>query len=168
MILEQMVYALAALVALLFLYGYVKDKELHRRIRVIATELGNTQRAVHEAEIRLNEKFKKLSQEKPSMSEPEIETLVDITISEKLLHATSQIQNIHHEMQRFEEQFASRLIHLEGALKEVAMPRSSVGGADDQKILQLVAQGKDVEAIARELRISTAEVEFSLKLSDLR
>ena len=168
MTLEQMIFSLAGLVVILFLYNYTKDKETHRRSRIIATSVSEFERKMYEMEMRLNEKLKQLTENKTGLSAPEIETLIDITASEKLIAVDQNMHALTQEMQRFQEEFASRLINLESGVKEASMPRSSVGGADDQRILQLANDGKDIDTIAKELRISNAEVEFALKLSDLR
>ena len=166
--LDNLFMVLTLLVLIQFLYSYAKDKESNRKIRVIAKSLGEIDRKTYEMEIRLNEKIKNLEKIKSGMSSAEIETLVDLASSQKLLHIEQTLAQIDQELKAFEEEFASRIIQVESTIKQVSIPQSSVGGADDRKIIQLHQEGKDIESIAKELRISNAEVEFALKLADLR
>ena len=63
-----------------------------------------------------------------------------------------------------------------GAVIKAALPRihnlfilpSSVHGNDDSKITSLFKQGVDVDTISKELHLSKAEVEFVLKINQLR
>ena len=61
----------------------------------------------------------------------------------------------------------NRLSNLEGGIRQIAMP-SSVHGNDDSKITSLFKQGIEIDAISKELHLSKAEVEFVLKINQLK
>lgn len=166
--LDELFIALTVVVLIQFLYSYSKDKDNSRKIRIIAKSLGEMDRKTYEMEIRINEKIKQLEALKAGMTEAEIETLIDLNATQKILHIEHSIAQVNHELKAFEEEFASRIIHIESNVKQVSIPQSSVGGADDRRIIQLHEEGQDIESIAKTLRISNAEVEFALKLADLR
>ncbi len=165
---EYAVYALAFFILLQFLYNYSRDKDSSKKIHVLAKSVGELTRQMYESEMRINEKIRLLQEAKEGVSHAELETLIDINVTDKLIAVNQSIMQIQQEMHAFNEEFAGRIIRLEGNLKEVSKVRTAVGGADDQKIFQLYKEGKDIEMIAKELRISKPEVEFALKLADLR
>jgi cell division protein ZapA (FtsZ GTPase activity inhibitor) len=166
--LEYTVYALAFLLVLLFLYSWAREKDNSKKIRVLAKSVGEVSRQLYESEMRLNEKVKQLQELKEGLSSADIETLVDVNVSEKLIQVNQDTARLQQDMHAFGEEFAGRIVRIENNLKEASINRANVGGADDKRILQLYSQGHTVEDIAKELRISTPEVEFSLKLADLR
>ena len=166
--LEYAMIALAIFIVVIFLYMLVRDKESSKKIRVLAKSLGEVSRQLYESEMRLNEKVKQLEQIKHGLSAADVETLVDVGVSEKLIPINQSTAILQQDMQAFGEEFAGRIVRIEGNLKESSMNLASVGGADDQRILQLFTQGYSVDDIAKELRVSTPEVEFALKLADLR
>ena len=166
--LEYTVYALAFMLVLLFLYGWVKEKENSKKIRILAKSVGEISRQLYESEMRLNEKVKHLEELKEGLSRVDVETLVDVNVSERLIHVDQSMNRFQQDLHAFGEEFAGRIVRIENNLKEASINRANVGGADDKRILQLYSQGMTVEDIAKDLRISTPEVEFSLKLADLR
>jgi DNA-binding NarL/FixJ family response regulator len=70
-------------------------------------------------------------------------------------------------MAQFKAQMLQRLEHVEKGMRNQGLP-SSVGGTDEDKIVTLYAQGHTVDAIAKELHLPKAEVEFVLKIHKLR
>lgn len=166
--LEYAMMALVVFMVVIFLYMWVRDKENSKKIRVLAKSLGEVSRQLYESEMRLNEKVKQLEQVKHGLSAIDVETLVDVGVSEKLIPINQSTAILQQDMQAFGEEFAGRIVRIEGNLKESSMNLASVGGADDQRILQLFTQGYSIDDIAKELRVSTPEVEFALKLADLR
>jgi len=166
--LEYSVMALALFLLILFFYNLMKEKDSNKKIRVLAKSVGEVSRQLYESEMRLNEKVKELENVKAGLSSVDIETLIDITVSEKLIQVNQSTAILQQDMQAFGEEFAGRIVRIENNLKELSVSRANVGGADDQKISQLFTQGLSIDDIAKELRISTPEVEFALKLADLR
>lgn len=160
--------ALAFFIIILFLYSWAKDKESNKKIRILAKSVGEVSRQLYESEMRLNEKIKELEAVKSGLSSVDIETIIDVTISEKLIQTNQVTAILQQDMQAFGEEFAGRIVRIENNLKEASMSRANVGGADDQRISQLFTDGLSIDDIAKELRISTPEVEFALKLADLR
>ena len=165
---EYALIALAFFIIILFLYNWAREKESSKKIRILAKSVGEVSPQLYESEMRLNEKVKELESVKAGLSSVDIETLVDITVSEKLIQINQVTAILQQDMQAFGEEFAGRIVRIENNLKEASMSRANVGGADDQKISQLFTQGHSIDDIAKELRISTPEVEFALKLADLR
>lgn len=165
---EYAMIAVAFFLLMFFLYSWAKDKESNKKIRILAKSVGEVSRQLYESEMRLNEKIKELEAVKSGLSPVDIETLIDVTVSEKLIQINQSTAVLQQDMKAFGEEFAGRIVRIENNLKEASISRANVGGADDQRISQLFREGLSIDDIAKELRISTPEVEFALKLSDLR
>jgi hypothetical protein len=67
----------------------------------------------------------------------------------------------------YKEKTENRLRYLEERIRNLSLP-SSISGLDDEKVISRYNQGLEVDAIAKELRLSKAEVEFVLKINQLR
>jgi hypothetical protein len=67
----------------------------------------------------------------------------------------------------YKEKTENRLRYLEERIRNLSLP-SSVSGLDDEKVIGRYNQGLEVDVIAKELRLSKAEVEFVLKINQLR
>jgi len=165
---QQIMVGLGFLIIVFYFYVSSRFKEHTKKIHILAKSLGEVQRQIYEFEMRHNEKFKELHASKAGLSTVEVETLVDISATNHLIPIDQAIASLKIELDSIKDEFSHRISNVEGGMKEAALPRSTVGGADDKKILQLYNSGRSVEMIAKELHISAPEVEFALKLADLR
>jgi len=164
---ELILLGLGVIIIVLSIYAYLRDSENSRQIRFLANTMDNFNKQLFAMERKLeklelavkerpqtpntNDFEEKMEQELASMAEPIAFSLNEIQSS--FLHFKTQIE--------------SRLEHVEGGIKSVAMPKS-LTGMDDQKIISLFKQGMDEETIAKELALSKAEVEFALKISKMQ
>jgi hypothetical protein len=165
---EFILIAMSVIMILFFIYILVREKDSNRKMRTLAKSVGEVSRQLYESEMRLNEKIKQIESLKVGLSEADIETLVSVGLSERLLVVDQSTHFLKEQIEAFSEEFAGRIVRIENNLKESSISRANVGGADDQRILQMFKDGFTVEDIAKDLRISTPEVEFALKLADLR
>jgi hypothetical protein len=70
-------------------------------------------------------------------------------------------------MQTLDSQIDSRITSLETGVKQISIP-TSIHGNDDEKIISLFKQGVSLDTISKELHISKPEVEFVLKINQLK
>ncbi|KIM09370.1 MAG: hypothetical protein KU28_01760 [Sulfurovum sp. PC08-66] len=164
----QALGALAVGMVLMFVYLFSKEKSTHHKIHTIAKSVGEIQRQLYESEMRLNEKIKNITVGAQGLTAVEVETLMDVTISERIMPAEQALRVVQEEFENLSNQVNSRINSIENSMKSVTIARTTVGSTDDKKIRQLFAQGQTLEQIAKELRISSAEVEFSLKIADFQ
>jgi hypothetical protein len=85
-------------------------------------------------------------------------------ISVPILESLGQIEG---SLSAYKEKTENRLRYLEERIRNLSLP-TSISGLDDEKVISRYNQGVEVDAIAKELRLSKAEVEFVLKINQLR
>lgn len=148
-------------------YIYVKDRETSRK----------TQRLEKAIEIlsKENYKIKKLMQENELQNEftkstlgNNIETEVKNNINSGLSELYRHIQNLQEELHKDREYFEEKIIILEGKVKEFGHFSPSGNDIDERRIIEMFQDGWSVDSIAKELRIGRGEVEFILKLADIK
>lgn len=161
----EMVASIIVIQIFIILYVVNKDKAIQKKVRTIAKSVAEVDRHLYEMEMRVNERFKNLQLPVDGLSETEIEMLADGTVSTRLLPIEQALHHIQNEFSHVQEQMQHQIIQLDSTIKTAARPATSMGTSDDKKILQLYEDGKDTQSIAKELRISNAEVEFSLKVA---
>lgn len=149
------------------LYIYVKDREISRK----------TQRLEKAIEIlsKENYKIKKWVQENELQSEfvkstlgSNIENEVKNNLNSGLSDLYRHIQTIQESMSKDRDYFEEKIIILEGKIKEFGHFSPSGNDIDERRIIEMFQDGWSVDSIAKELRIGRGEVEFILKLADIK
>ena len=89
------------------------------------------------------------------------------------IHELEQSLHLYHrELQKdnleFKESLVERYLDLENKMKPLTSVTPSSTGLDENKIVSLFSNGFSIEEIAKQLRIGTGEVEFVLKLHDIK
>lgn len=161
----ELLYAVLFGMGAMVLFIVTKEKSNHKKIHTIAKSVGELQRQIFESEMRLNEKIKNIDIDHHGVTAAEVETLVDVTASDRVLPLEQAIKVVQSEFENLTSEVNARINSIENNIKSVSMARTSVGSTDDKKIRQLYHEGKTIDDIAKELRISSAEVEFSLKIA---
>lgn len=153
---------------LLFIVVYVLRKEsLHAkeyRLLVEAIEKLNAEMIKTEKELneRIAEELGTAGQYKQQLHRELEESVRNFSES-----TAGMLGEIEQSMAQFKTQMQQRLEHVEEGVRNLSLP-SSVGNLDDDQIVTLYTQGHTVEAIAKALHLSKAEVEFVLKIHKIK
>ncbi len=161
--------ALAAAFLVVVLYMAVKDRETGRKIAMMEAGIDGLGQEI----FKLSKEIDKLRQEmREELMRRELESRQEgmseeaRKLAERLeemhtgmLHLQRQIDGIHEELRE-------RVETLDGKVRQVTFA-SEHAAPDEQKILQLHAQGMDSETIAKQLRLGKGEVELVLKFSKI-
>lgn len=166
---EYILIAIGAVILYLIYYIFAKDAQLTRNIRAIASAVEDTNRQIYMIEKKLYELDKKTStiDTKRVMNDDEIYDEIERSVYDMLNPVLSNIRAIEQNLADLSMAVDTRLSNLEGGIRQISLP-SSVHGNDDSKITTLFKQGIDVDTISKELHLSKAEVEFVLKINQLR
>ncbi|MBU0631985.1 hypothetical protein KKA17_05010 [bacterium] len=166
---EYILIAIGAVILYLIYYIFAKDAQLTRNIRAIASAVEDSNRQIYMIEKKLYELDKKSStiDTKRVMNDDEIYDEIERSVYDMLNPVLSNIRVIEQNLADLSIAVDTRLSNLEGGIRQISLP-SSVHGNDDSKITTLFKQGIDVDTISKELHLSKAEVEFVLKINQLR
>ncbi len=167
---DILLYSVIGLALLLLYVMYSqseRDSQKSRQIRSIASAIEQTQRDLYE----LKKEFNHLDIEvknpsKKSLSEDEILMYIDSSINEKAVPISQALIQIEELFEDFKHSYSRRLDNVEEGVKSVTIP-SSITGMDDEKIVMLYKNGNDVSTISKELKLSSAEIQFVLKINKL-
>ncbi|MCF6201815.1 MAG: hypothetical protein L3J42_06825 [Hydrogenimonas sp.] len=155
--------ALAAAMLIVVIYMAVKERETSRKLAMLEAGIETLNRELFKLQKELEESKRVFVQqeEQLSLNDEAIEQIVKRKLKPFLLE-------MEHLRIRAEEaaEFKERLESLEGKMRQIAFANDHAA-PDEQKILQLHAQGHDSESIAKQLRLGKGEVELVLKFSRL-
>jgi hypothetical protein len=166
---ELVLIALAALVLGLIYYTVTKENETNGKLRSIAHAVEELHREVYKIEKRLSTEMEiiaSLQESVPQTSQRAYEqhgqemNELSVPIMESLGHIEGAFG-------AYKEKTENRLRYLEERIRNLSLP-TSISGLDDEKVISRYNQGIEVDLIAKELRLSKAEVEFVLKINQLR
>lgn len=164
---EELLYAICTFILLVatIAYFFIKDKEN-------AAKIHKLERAVEELNKDLHY-LRKESSQKPEQAEfninelkDEIKFSLDREINLKIMPILKSLQGFENVIESFQNEQENRLSNLEQKAQNMSKLSPDFTN-DEQKITELFHQGKSVEQIAKDLRISTGNVEFTLKMKEL-
>lgn len=140
---------IVVLFVLIFVFFYIKDGESQRRLARYEKSLDDLNRELY----RLNKMIKDVSS-------------ID-TSKNDFRNAVDDIYNV---IEKDREYVDSKLQILEDKIKENSPYQQSAlsNNVDDKRIISMFKGGWSVENIAKELMIAKSEVEFILKLADVK
>lgn len=165
---EELLYAIFMLILILasVAYFYIKDKESAHKILRLEKAIEDINKTLHY--------LRKALDDKPGVDftidtdalKNEIKLSLEREINSKILPILKSLQGFENVIEEFQNEQENRLANLEQKAQNISKlsPDTAI---DEQKIIELFRQGKSVAQIAKDLRISTGNVEFTLKMKEL-
>lgn len=163
----ELLYAIFIFILLLasFAFFLIKDKENMSKIYKLERAVEEMKKSLHYLQKELNEKTSSSNFDANALKD-EIKFSLDREINVKILPILKSLQGFETVIESFQNEQETRLSSLEQ--KTQSMNKLSPDFTnEEQKIVELFKQGKSVEQIAKDLRISTGNVEFTLKMKEL-
>jgi uncharacterized protein YoxC len=158
---------MAAIILYLLYYVYSKDAQYNKNIRSIASVVEELNRDIFYLKKNTKEIELKNKINSKHMSDEQIYQEIERSVYD-LVHPLSQaLKQMQDSVETIEAQVDSRVSNLESGVKQISIP-GSMHANDDQKVIALYKQGKDLEQISKELHISKAEVDFVLKINEIK
>ncbi len=166
---EIALIALAVMVVGLIYYVITKEGEVSSQIRSIAKAVEDLHRELFMMDKRLKQELEIITSLQESVPREQHSLHAELgrevnEISVPILESLGQIEG---SLSAYKEKTENRLRYLEERIRNLSLP-TSISGLDDEKVISRYNQGIEVDAIAKELRLSKAEVEFVLKINQLR
>jgi len=160
---------LAAALLIVVLYMAVRDRETTRKLAMMERGIDTLNRELFALEKRLEESRRQMREELMKFELEERQQGVEsaeATLRKQLRPFTLQLQHLQEQVDAIREELGERVEKLDGKVRQVAFA-SDHAAPNEQKILQLHAQGMDAESIAKQLRLGKGEVELVLKFSKI-
>lgn len=166
---EIALIALAVMVVGLIYYVLSKESEVSSQIRSVAKAVEELHRELFMMDKRLKQELEIITslQESVPVSQHSLQSELGREVNEISLPILESLSHIEESFGVYKEKTENRLRYLEERIRNLSLP-TSISGLDDEKVISRYNQGLDVDAIAKELRLSKAEVEFVLKINQLR
>lgn len=142
--------ALIILFAMVFIFFYIRDSEYQKRLFRYEKSLDDLNKELYKIQ-----KFVKDNSNNRNDG------------GDYLNKLRSELKNIYDAMDKDRKYVDSKIAKIEEKIKASNVIPSGFGSSDDRKILSMFKDGWSIESIARELRISKSEVEFTLKLAEI-
>ena len=166
---EIIFIAIGAVLLYILYYIFTKDAELTRHIRAIATAVEDANRQIYFLEKKMYEmqNIQEPKELQRGLNDDEIYAEIERSVYDLINPLSKKFAMTEQNLSDLASAVDNRLSNLEGGIRQISMP-SSVHGNDDGKITSLFKQGVDIDTISKELHLSKAEVEFVLKINQLR
>ncbi len=160
---------LAAALLIVVLYMAVRDRETSRKLAMLERSIDTLNQELFALEKKVEESRRQLLEELMKFELQERQEGVEsaeVALRKELRPFTLQLQQLQEQVDAIREELGERVEKLDGKVRQVAFA-SEHAAPDEQKILQLHAQGMDAESIAKQLRLGKGEVELVLKFSKI-
>lgn len=166
---EIALVALAILLMGLIYYVITKEGEVASQIRSIAKAVDDLHRELFMMDKRLKQELEIITslQESVPVNQNSLHAELGREVNEISVPILESLAHIEGSLSAYKEKTENRLRYLEERIRNLSLP-TSISGLDDEKVISRYNQGLEVDAIAKELRLSKAEVEFVLKINQLR
>ena len=164
---EYLVVAMAAIILYLIYYVFTKDSEYHKNIHSVASVVEDLNRELYYLKKKLQDTQNGLKNSSSHMSDEEIYQEIERSVYDMVKPLSIGLKKMQDTMQTLDSQIDSRITSLETGIKQISIP-TSIHGNDDEKIISLFKQGVSLDTISKELHISKPEVEFVLKINQLK
>jgi len=153
----------------IIIYIFMRDNHNSKQIRIMAMSLDKANKEIFTLKKELNKKFQELEEHsnKESQTIQDIENILYDEL-EKFSHPVNMaLQDVEYNLKSQKQYLDSRMDKIDKALKNMSIPQS-FSSADQDKINKMALEGIHEDHIAKELRVSKAEVDFALKMSKFK
>ena len=161
-----LIAALAAVMLITIIYIAVKDRETSRKLSMMEAGIDGLNRELFKMAKEIETLEKMIEEGRLTAAEEASDTeTLDRMVNRKLKPFVREVEHLGGQIGEL-ERIKERLDALETKIRQALFANEHTA-PDEQKILQLHAQGMDAESIAKQLRLGKGEVELVLKFSKL-
>lgn len=154
------------LLCTLVAYIFIKDKENLVKIARLEKAIEENNKNIHYLKKVLETKADIDMAMQNDLDENELKILIEKEINTKIVPILKSLKGFESVIGEFQSEQENRLSHLEQKTQNMSKLSPDYND-EEQKIIGLFKNGKSVEQIAKDLRISTGNVEFALKFNKL-
>ena len=145
-------------------YMIVKDKDISKRISRFESAIETIAKEIY----KIQKTQQKLESAQASQEFLASESGESKATSDKLIALNKKLIEFDKDIDLLRSHYDEKIMSLENRLREYGAFGSSGGDIDEKKIIDMFQNGFSVDSIAKELRIGRGEVEFTLKLANIK
>jgi len=165
---DYLLLGIGAVLLLLIYYIFSRDAQLGKQIRAIAKAIEDLHHQIYTVEQNVDKHLTQLqSKSERFMSEDDLRYELEVGVGEQILPLKKELETLRNRLDETSDGMQKRLLHVEEHLKMLSMPQS-MEQVDEERIERLFKEGSEIDAIAKELRVSKRVVEFILKMKKLK
>jgi len=164
---EYLLIGLALIVLFLIYYIFTRESQSSRQIHAIASAVEELRRDLYALEKKMDRHILDTPVMPSGINEEELADELERGLQNFSVPLSNTLGEIESGFEAHKEQMEKRMHLLEEAVRNLSLP-SSVSGMDDEKIISLYKQGVDIATISKELHLSKPEVEFVLKINQIK
>lgn len=158
---------MAGIILYLLYYVFTKDASYTKNIRSIASVAEELNREIFYLRKKLEETQKNITENSQRMNDSEIYEEIERSVYDMVNPFSLGMKQLQENLNYIESELNTRISQIESGVKQISIP-TSVHGNDDEKIISLFKQSVSLDTISKELHISKPEVEFVLKINQLK
>jgi len=164
---EYIIVLMAGIILYLLYYVFTKDASYTKNIRSIASVAEELNREIFYLRKKLEETQKNITENSQRMNDSEIYEEIERSVYDMVNPFSLGMKQLQENLNYIESELNTRISQIESGVKQISIP-TSVHGNDDEKIISLFKQSVSLDTISKELHISKPEVEFVLKINQLK
>jgi DNA-binding NarL/FixJ family response regulator len=165
-----MIAGLAVVILIIVLYVAARDKETSRKLAMMEAGIDGLNQEIFKLSKAVDSLRKEMAGElavlETQRDEAALAQIDESRIDEKIMPLARKMATLQERIDRIESDICTRVERLDGQVRKVTFATEHAA-PDEQKILQLHAQGLDSATIAKQLRLGKGEVELVLKFSKI-
>lgn len=155
-----LVALISVAVFFLFIFVYIRESAINKKLKLYEKTFDLLNQNIHKLE-------KEIKAKSGSHHDNNLTTELE-EFSEVSRVIIDKFQELQRDNLEFKESIVERYLELENKIKPLTAVAPSSTGLDENRIVTLFSNGFSIEEIAKQLRIGTGEVEFVLKLHDIK
>ncbi|PAF44347.1 hypothetical protein [Helicobacter sp. 11S02629-2] len=145
----------------LLVYVALRDKDVSKKFIRIEQSIEDLNKEIY--------KIQKWIMESKNIKEPlSLDTVLKKDLDYIISMQKKDLDTLSSNLQADRDYFENKILILEERLREMGHFGGSMQNKNEAKILQMFQDGYSIDKIAKELRMGKGEVEFILKLSDIK
>ncbi len=155
-----LVALISVAVFFLFVFVYIRENAINKKLKLYEKTFDLINQNMHKLEKELKSRP---HHENRAENDQNLEEFSEVS---RLI--IDKFQELQKDNLEFKESIIERYLDLENKIKPITAVAPSSTGLDENRITTLFSNGFSIEEIAKQLRIGTGEVEFVLKLHDIK
>lgn len=165
----SMIFGLVAIgiACLVSFLSYTRNFDLTKRLRRIEKGMEDINGEIFKIHkwIKDNELENQLSS---SALNTKIKTESIDAVNNALVNVYRQVEILEAQMNKERDYMEEKLVSIEEKIREFGYFPTSSTNIDEKRIISMFRDGWSIDSIAKEMRLSKGEIEFTLKLADIK